>query len=153
MDLPESFQSRAFRFALGVLAFYRTIRNTTAILPHFADQVLRAGTSIGANLEEARSAYSRKDLASRYTIALREARECHYWFRLMKASNERPPAELERLIDECNQIIALLTVAVKKLRTASGPSDLTCIVVRSDFPACTRPPTESSRSRPPSLVR
>jgi four helix bundle protein len=71
--IPESFQERSFRFAVDILAFYRTIL-TTDLPRHLAYQMLRAGTSIVANLEEARSAYSRRDLAAKQTIALREAR-------------------------------------------------------------------------------
>jgi four helix bundle protein len=80
----ESFQSRGFRFALQILKFYRKVIRTD--LPkHLATQMLRAGTSIGAHLEEAKSAYSRRDLACKYTIGLREGRECRYWLRLIAA--------------------------------------------------------------------
>jgi four helix bundle protein len=90
--IPESFQERSFRFAVDILAFYRTIL-TTDLPRHLAYQMLRAGTSIAANLEEARSAYSRRDLAAKQAIALREARECCCWLRLvMVTSHWRQPA-------------------------------------------------------------
>jgi len=80
--------------------------------------MLRAGTAIGASLEEAKSAYSRRDLASKYAISLREARECHYWFRLIKADQSQFGDEVDSLLDECNQLIAILTTTVRKLRAA-----------------------------------
>jgi four helix bundle protein len=53
------------------------------LAPHLARQVLRSGTSIGANLEEARAAQTRRDSAARFSIALKEARETAYWLRLL----------------------------------------------------------------------
>ncbi len=79
--------------------------------------MLRSGTSIGANIAEAQSAYSRRDLAARYTIALRESRECHYWLRLIASDQPRVAAQLEAVLDECNQLTAILTTTVRKLRT------------------------------------
>ena len=85
----------------------------------------RAGTAIGANLEEARSAYSRRDLAAKYAIALREGRECHYWLRLVKADQPNLASSTDPLIDEVHQLVAVLTVAVIKLRKAKPLSDET----------------------------
>jgi four helix bundle protein len=117
MSIPESFQSRSFRLSLEILRFYRTLLRTTDLPRHLANQLLRAGTAIGANLEEAKSAYSRRDLASKYAISLREARECHYWLRLIKADQSQFGNEADALLDECNQLIAVLTTTVRKLRT------------------------------------
>jgi four helix bundle protein len=89
MTEHESFQHRRFRFALEILRFYRRVTSTTDMPLHLARQALRAGTSIGANLEEARSAYSRRDLAAKQTITLREAREFGYWIRLIAADQPR----------------------------------------------------------------
>src|SRR6188768_1873195 len=85
MSMPESFQSRSFRLSLDLLKLYRVLRALVDLPRHFPDQMLRAGTAIGANLAEAKSAYSRRDLAARYTISLRECRECHYWLLLIAA--------------------------------------------------------------------
>jgi len=76
MSRPESLQDRSFRFAVAIIRFYRRLTSSTDVPRHVAYQMLRAGTSTGANVEEAKSAYSRRDLAARYTIGLREAREC-----------------------------------------------------------------------------
>lgn len=116
MTVPESFQSRSFRFSLELLRFYRVAANTD-VPRHFLHQGLRAGTAVGAHLEEARSAYSRRDLASKYTIALREACECHYWLRLVRADQPPLTEEVNMLLREVDQLIAVLTTSVKKLRT------------------------------------
>jgi four helix bundle protein len=90
---------------------------------HVAIQLCRGGTAIGANLEEARSAYSRRDLAAKYTIALRECRECHYWLRLLKADQPSLASAVDPLLDETEQFIAMLTSAVIKLRRPTRSRD------------------------------
>ena len=116
MSTPESFQKRSFRFASNILKFYRKILATTDVPRHLAHQVLRAGTSIAANLEEARSAYSRRDLAAKQAIALRETRECCCWLRLVVVDQPTCEPEVLPLIEECNQLSAMLTASVRKLR-------------------------------------
>jgi four helix bundle protein len=117
-DRPlESFQSRSFRLALAILKLYRKIRRVSDAPIHFANQMLRAGTSIGANLEEARSAYSDRDLASRHTVALKEGRETDYWLKLIRADQPQLATDIDPISDECNQMVAMLTASVKKLRS------------------------------------
>jgi four helix bundle protein len=100
-----------------LLRFHREISRPSADVPRaLAHQMLRAGTAVGANIEEARSAASRRDLAAKYTISLREARGCHYWLRLIAADRPALAPTTEGLLDECNQLIAVLTTTVKKLR-------------------------------------
>ena len=114
---PESFQDRSFRFAMNIVRFHRTLSTPAADVPRpLTHQMLRSGTSIGANIAEARSAQSRRDLAAKYTIGLREARECHYWLRLIAADRPQFVETATGLIDECSQLIAVLTTTVKKLR-------------------------------------
>jgi four helix bundle protein len=133
MPTQESFHDRGFDFALEVVKLYRKISRATDTPRHLANQVLRAGTSIGANLEEARSAYSRRDLAAKYSIALREARECHYWLRLIRADQPAIATEIEPLLDECHQLIAMLTTSVRKLRVASVVSASVLLLLTSGF--------------------
>ena len=78
-----------------------------------ASQLVDSGTSIGANLEEADGAQSRADFISKCTISLKEARESHYWLRIMRATKK---IDEDRLLGECNEIIAILTTIVRKTR-------------------------------------
>jgi four helix bundle protein len=113
----ESFHDRSFRFAVSLVRFHRDISRPSADVPRaLAHQMLRAGTAVGANMAEARSAASRRDLAAKYTISLREARECHYWLRLIAADRPSLATTTDVLLDECSQLIAVLTTTVKKLR-------------------------------------
>ncbi len=88
---------------------------------HIAQQLFRAASSVGASLEEGEVALSRKDMAHKHALALREARETAYWLRMLAQSGE-PGAALEPLTREASEIVAMLTASVKKLRAAEGRS-------------------------------
>ncbi|HUL73685.1 MAG TPA: four helix bundle protein [Vicinamibacterales bacterium] len=111
----QDYASRSFAFACEIVRLYRAIEHH--VPGSIARQVLRAGTSIGANLEEAKSAHSRKDLAAKFTIALREARETAYWLRLLAATSLTPEHEVAAPLTEPNELVAILTSSVKRLRT------------------------------------
>ena len=82
-----------------------------------ANQLLRPRTSIGANVEEGQGAQSEADFVAKYSIARKEARETHYWLRLLAESKTVPPAKLTELITESDELIAILTSIVKKIQT------------------------------------
>ena len=73
------------------------------------NQLLRAGTSVGANVAEGQSAESRADFIHKLSVACKEARETHYWLRLMVAADIVPESQLTDLTDEANQLTAILT--------------------------------------------
>jgi four helix bundle protein len=116
MAAPEPFRERSFRFALAILKLYRVILTTTNVPRHITSQMLSAGTSIGSNLEEAKSASSRRDLTAKNAIALREARECHYWLRLIQADQPSLGRSVSPLLSECHELISVLSAAVRRLR-------------------------------------
>jgi four helix bundle protein len=78
-------------------------------------QLFEAGSAIGANLEEGMVANSRRDMAQKYAIALRESREARYWLRLL-ARDAAFTAELTPLIQESTEFVAMLTTSVRRLR-------------------------------------
>lgn len=82
-----------------------------------ANQLLRSGTSIGANVEEAKSGQSRADFVSKLYISCKEARETHYWLRLIEATEVIEPRKLEGLIDEADQLVAILTTIIKNTKS------------------------------------
>lgn len=82
-----------------------------------AKQLLRAGTSIGANVEEAQAGQSKADFISKMSIALKEARETNYWLRLIEASEMIKPekiVEIKKESDELKKILAAIIVSSKK---------------------------------------
>ena len=114
-QMPEPFTTRSFRFACAVVRFYCQQAKRPDLPLHLLRQVLRSGTSVGANLEEAKGAQSRKDTAAKFSIALKEAREVSYWLRLLEATELVKTAIIKPLREEANELIAILTVARRKL--------------------------------------
>ena len=112
-DLAE----RTFAFATQIVTLCRSLDRREAAGRVLVSQLLRSGTSVGANVEEAQASQSRADFLSKSSIARKEARETHYRLRLMSATSIVPEAEARGLLDECNQLIAILTTIVKKLRS------------------------------------
>lgn len=79
-----------------------------------ANQLIKSGTSIGANIEEAQDASSLKDFIQKFSIALREARETLYWLHIIKLSGLIPDKKvLDNELRECDEIIGILTSTVK----------------------------------------
>ena len=114
-DLRE----RTFAFARAIVVVCRSLDQAPGVSRTLANQLLRSGTSIGANVEEGYGSQSRADFAAKYSIACKEARETLYWLRLMAASDVVPTDQLRELTDEANQLVAILTSIVKKTKANS----------------------------------
>ncbi len=112
----ETFRDRSFRFAVSIVRQYRVLSAGSVVPEHLARQMLRAGTSVGANLAEAQSASSRRDLIAKNAIALREARECAYWLRLIQSDQPTLASPLAPLLAECEALIAILATAINHLK-------------------------------------
>jgi four helix bundle protein len=111
-DLP----ARTFAFARRVVKLCQSLDRTPGVGRTLARQLLRSASSVGANVEEGQASQSRADFTARYYVACKEARETLYWLRLL-ADAELIPSELSaELIDEANQLVAILTTIVKKTR-------------------------------------
>jgi len=108
--------ARTFEFARRIVKVCQLLDQSPGVSRTLAGQLLRSASSIGANVEEGQASQSRADFISKYSIACKEARETHYWLRLLVASKMMPAARLSSLIDEANQLIAVLTTIVKKTR-------------------------------------
>ena len=115
-DLPE----RTFQFARRVVNLCRVLDQTPGVSRTLANQLLRSGTSIGANVEEGQASQSRADFVAKYCVACKEARETHYWLRLICASEIIAKSNLEELIDETNQLVAIPTSIIKTTRKNSN---------------------------------
>jgi len=116
MDKPrQNLTARAFELSKAVFALYPRLASASPAHAHLAHQLLRSATAIGAMLEEGAVANSRRDMALKYAVALREAREANYWSRL-GVTDPRWAADLEPIIRETGEFVAMLTVSVRKLR-------------------------------------
>jgi four helix bundle protein len=84
-------------------------------------QLLRAATSVGANLEEARAGQSKADFHAKLRISLKEARESHYWLRLLRDSGCIAAQRIDPLLQEANELVAILTSIAKKANPRNPP--------------------------------
>jgi four helix bundle protein len=88
---------------------------------HVAHQLLNAATSVGANSEEAKSAYSRREFALKNSIALKEARESVFWLRLILSCDLSADPETTRLLKEAVELVGILSVTVRSARRPTIP--------------------------------
>jgi four helix bundle protein len=107
--------ARAFGMAEKVLKLFPRLSAVSPAHAHMARQLFAAVSAIGALLEEGAVANSRRDMAAKYAIALREAREGNFWSRLI-ATDKNWTAEMAEIIQETKEFVAMLTVSVRKLR-------------------------------------
>ena len=101
-------------FALKIIQLYKFL-TVSAPIKEFvlSKQILRSGTSIGANIKEALRAQSRPDFKAKMNIALKEASETEYWLELLYESDYINDTQYEYLIDNCRELLKLLTSIVK----------------------------------------
>ena len=119
-EAPPDIYDRTLDFSVRIIRLSRELQMAGRICRNLATQVFKSGTSIGANLEEGRSAESRADFTHKYGIALREARETLYWLKLIARSELLPANSLTELTSECNEIIAVLTTIIKKTKQGNS---------------------------------
>lgn len=88
------------------------------------DQLLRSAIAVGAHYEEAQAGESRDDFVHKLQLALKELRESNYWLRLLERAGKLPSKRLEKILDESNQLKAILSkaVATTKRRSAGAAS-------------------------------
>jgi four helix bundle protein len=104
---------RTKRFALRIIRLVSKLpKNRAAEI--IGRQLLRSGTSVGANYREAARASTKKHFTSILTVALREADESLYWLELLRDSEIIQPSLLCDIINECQQLVAILAASVKK---------------------------------------
>ena len=101
----------SYSFALEVMRIAKLMREQKEY--DLASQFWRAGTSIGANIEEAQAAQSRADFRSKMSIASKEARESNYWLRLTRDGEVLPTPVILPALEQSEKIIRILTSIVK----------------------------------------
>jgi four helix bundle protein len=112
---------RAFTFACRVLKMDHALARDRRVNRKAMNQLVSASSSVGANLEEARAGQSRADFHAKLRIALKEARESHFWLRLLRESNSVRATRIDPLLQEANEIVAILTTIAKKTNPRNPP--------------------------------
>ena len=107
--------NKSYIFALKIIKVYKILAFEKKEYV-ISKQVLRCGTSIEANVEESTGGQSSKDFFSKITIAYKEARETHYWLRLLRDSGFLEKEITAPLIKDCEELLRILTAIQKTVR-------------------------------------
>ena len=110
--MEQTVERKSFLFAVRIVKLSKHL-NTAKKEFVLSKQLLRAGTSIGANIAEAEQAQSKADFISKMSIALKEAVETNYWLRLLQATDYLSKAEFSSIYSDCRELEKMLTAIVK----------------------------------------
>jgi four helix bundle protein len=110
----EVFKMRLIDFSVAIMKASQKLRKDPTMWP-VCDQIVRSGTSIGANVNEAQGANSKKDFANYFQIALKSARETRYWIQVIERYDANN-LDMEHLYNENENLINILQASIKTLR-------------------------------------
>lgn len=103
---------KSVKFSVRIINLYRYLSNTKKETV-MAKQILRSGTSIGANIAEAQCASSRKDFLAKMQIAFKECSETKYWLTILKETDYISESEYHSIVSDCDELFRMLTVITK----------------------------------------
>jgi four helix bundle protein len=107
---------RTKKFALRVVKLCQVLDEKPGINRVLSNQLLRSGTSVGANVAEGAGAQSEADFLTKYSIAVKEARETQYWLDLLEMAYIVSENQIAELKQECSELVAILTTICIKLK-------------------------------------
>ena len=108
-------KTKSYAFAIRIVRLFQWLckeRNEHVL----SKQILRCGTSIGANVEEASGAYSEKDFSAKIQIAFKESLETRYWLRLLHDTDYIETPAFESMYADCDELVRILSATTKTLR-------------------------------------
>jgi four helix bundle protein len=112
----ENIQERTLKFAIRIVKVCQFLNEQGGVAQVLYKQLIRSGTSIGANVREAQSAQSDRDFLHKLEISLKEARETEYWLIVLVESKVIPAEKVQSLRQESEIIIKILVTIIKKLK-------------------------------------
>lgn len=110
-------QIKSYAFSIRIVNLYKYLSQEKREFV-LSKQLLRSGTSIGANIEEAIGGQSRKDFSAKLTIAYKEARESHYWIRLLRDTDYLSIGETTGLIEDVEELLKIIGSIQKSIRNS-----------------------------------
>ena len=119
MKTENPIQTKSYAFALRIVRLYRRLCDEKKGFV-LSKQIVRSGTSIGANVEEAIGGQSTKDFLSKMSIAYKEARETHYWLRLLRDSDILDAKHAESIIEDCEELLRLSGSIIRTTKTRNA---------------------------------
>ncbi len=115
MEKENVIQIKSYDFALKIIKLAKLMK-TDFVSTVLLKQLIRSGTSVGANVEEAIGGFTKKDFTHKMSISHKEARESNYWLRLLKDSESLSTELAEPLINQSEELIKILFVIIRNSR-------------------------------------
>ncbi len=112
-------RDKSYAFALRIIETYQYLYNNKKEFV-LSKQLLRSGTSIGANVEEAIGGQSEKDFLAKISISYKESRETHYWIRLLKDSGYIPETKSVALLQDCEELQKIIGAIQRTIRSRNS---------------------------------
>ena len=113
MEKRKDILERTFKFGVAIIKLANFLPKTPSGFT-ITNQIVRSGTSVGANIEEAQDASTKKEFIKSVSIALREARETKFWLRTATESDNLKPEITKNILNESDELIKILVAIIKK---------------------------------------
>ena len=136
---PEDLSERSFQFACDVYDYCEDLVRLKGLPCRVGFQLFDAGSSVGANRSESKSAYSNKEFAAKNAICLKECREARFWLRLAEAKSLGNRSRRTRLLSEAEELVRIYSSIVRTLKAQLSNDDPNADALR-DPPTVRRPP-------------
>ncbi len=117
--MDNKIEKQSYKFALRIVRLYDYLKERK-LSYGLGDQVFRSGTSIGANVSEAKFAQSPADFIAKLSIALKEANETKYWLNLLRDSEYIESEHAESILSDCSDIVGTLVNIIKSTKRSQG---------------------------------
>lgn len=151
MNKDISITDRTKAFAIRIIKACSFLDEKAGVCRTLSKQLLRSGTSIGANVHESRSAQSDKDFLHKMEIALKEARETEYWLEILIESEVVDKSKFDPLLREADEIVKILVASTRKIKERlSGNKFRSKKIVAARDKHSEFTPTVNSKAIPPS---
>ena len=115
MKTDNIIQAKSYAFAVRIVKLYKHLSRVKKEFV-LSKQVLRSGTSVGANVEEALGGQSRADFLSKMSVAYKEARETSYWLRLLKDTDYLAQSEFDSIYADVNELCRIIAAIQKSTK-------------------------------------
>jgi four helix bundle protein len=116
MSQQRDITDRTFNFAVRIVNLCKVLDEKPGVGRILSKQLIRSGTSIGANVEESQSGQSKADFVHKLEIALKEARETRYWLRIMITTEIIEQSKLSSLLNESEELIKIIAAIIVKTK-------------------------------------
>ncbi len=120
MTKSRDLRARSFEFTVAIVRFCRSSLIGDPIVRRLAFQLVDSAGSVGANLEESGAGQTKPDFIAKQCIALKEARESHFWLRVIAATYPPAATQIQPYLEEAYELIAMITASI---RTAKSNPD------------------------------